>query len=285
MKKILACVLCVLLAFSTAIMVGCNKGDVYDGNYSQVPATQAESFAQQVEDANQNGEFFDFSKGFSIKLDMENKSSEGDTNVEMEMITATVNDENQLYASIEMENEINDVSSKINMKAWYKNGYSFIKAKMPNPFGEGSIDLKGKEVTNYDQELSDMLTNISGVLGDIDLSILDILDEYEGEDGFKIYLDDGAELKKCKIVFPKVNEENESMEMSMVLVYDADYKLYALKYEAEAEISYSMGDKQFTQEVNIDFEIKPTTKSISYPKDINNLDAWDDDLSALEGIM
>ena len=273
MKKISTIILCMIFALGASVMAGCNEGSVYDGNYSQVQKTQMDAFAQSVTDANEEGEQkFDFSKGFSIKYEMKNRAID----MSMELLTNVTGETKQLYADVSMET----IVSKVDMETWYKDGYSFVQAEIHNVLGEGTTSVKGKAETDFDSALGEMMEAIS-VIEEIDFSILGLLEAYGETMGIKFYIDDSSEQKKCKIELPETNLGDGMYEICIVLVYDANYKLYAIKYEIEGSVTTA--GKTETNEIKI--EIMSSSKSVSYPKDIDNVDAWKDDLSGLESIL
>jgi hypothetical protein len=111
-------------------------------------------------------------------------------------------------------------------------------------------------------EIDDFIGNYTGSAGtDVTYSIADVMEMVEGEENVKWYVEDKEDVKKIKVEYA----EEGAVELKVVLVYNADYKLTAMSYEMN--MSQTVGEE--TMEMNFKMVVEPWSGTIELPSDLN----------------
>lgn len=252
MKKFLATILCCLLAVSAFLMTGCSS--VFDGNYTEATEQELSTFSQSVA-ANPTNEEFDYASGLSAKVKLET-TGEYEMKVNMEFKGIGVDGDVQMQGKMDMTATMYGQSQTSKSDFYVKDETMYVHTKM-----EG-IEVKQKLPISFDEYFEGVFSaGEMPVTSDLGV-YLEMLSDVEG---VKVLLDTTGEQKKVKIEIPQTNIDGVSSELVIVMVYDSDYKLTAMKLDMEM----SMTNDGQTSTVVMEYTIEPWSGSVSLPSDLN----------------
>lgn len=316
MKKLVSIALCLVLSLSIIATVGCGEKSAFDGNYKESSVDEVKTFAAAVESTETDEQLGFSSgvnlnlattvklNDSTVKMDANLKSALTDENLQMSGgINATIPKD-----LAEELNATGDVT--INANVYLNDGNIYFSVDGKNLDGNDSFQLPYKGYISVDTISSiiggiigggflatdedDLIGDFDGIgdIGDIgeigDISgifenfnpsdllsisyIVEMLNEIEDEDvTTKFYLDDGKNEKKFK-----AEVADEINKLSIIFVYDANYKMTALKIEVSGTIAI---DENTTMEIDFVVTLEQYSGSIKLPKDLETYT----DLSALLG--
>ena len=246
MKKLLTVVLCLVLALSTATMMGCSKS-TFDGDYQETDVATVEQMAAEIAEA-EGGEELDYGQGVKLAFDMDVASGELSGELKMDIKAIAVEEDLQMQGSMTMTEGEESQTGEM----YFTEGYMYTAATY-----EGQT-MKMKVPMTID----DLIGNYVNEMGsDVTYSISEVLDMMEGAEGVKWYVEDKEDSKKIKVEYA----DEEMGEVKVILVYNGQYKLIAVSYEMS--MSMTMGEETMT--MNLNMTVEPWSGSISLPTDLN----------------
>ena len=272
MKKILAVIVCAILALGAMSMFGCGDA-TFNGNYKEASAATIEEFAQNTE----KGEGFDVqTSGFLMELKTTTKSA-------MEMMGVKMDINAESSANLKISNKDGKIqaagSSKTNSvskitggenagtttvneeaEVYYNEGWAYRKLK------DADGETKVKVQISIESAIGSV---IGGAEAGEDSSMPNIFDkelfatlyaEMGKTEGVKILID--AEARKVKIDVEGVTQGAVKASGAIYLAYDANYNLIAMKYD----IKMDMGEYG---SITIYLLVKGYDGAVSLPSDLD----------------
>ena len=245
MKKLLTVTLCLILAICTAMMFGCEKS-AFDGDYTEATATEVSAMAEQIAGA-EGGEELDYSQGVKLVYDMDISAGEMSGTVKMDLKAIAVDNDLQMSGEMTVSGD-----EEISAEMYYTQGYFYANGTFEGQTRKAKMPM----------EIDDFIGNYTGSAGtDVTYSIADVMEMVEGEENVKWYVEDKEDVKKIKVEYA----EEGAVELKIVLVYNADYKLTAMSYEMN--MSQTVGEE--TMEMNFKMVVEPWSGTIELPSDLN----------------
>ncbi len=254
MKKLLTTITALLIATCMLFMTGCSS--VFDGNYVEASAAEVNAFAAQA-DAVEENEDFDYTAGAQLKSSIyvkyteENVSQEVDFSTDYKMML--VEDDMQAQGTIKMKLPT-EMGGTTNATFWQKGGFMYMKGTSDLQEGE----IKAKYPTSFEDMFGPMMDNFSeiGLNSDI-YYYLEFAESYQ--DTVKFYIETTETTNKIKIEVPEKTEDGVTLSLSVVMVYDANFRIEA------AKVSMSLVEESVTMKAN--FEIQGWEGTIELPAD------------------
>lgn len=233
MKKILAIALVLMLAVGCFCLTGCGD-NTFGGNYQEATAEEVQTFASEVSLAGGSNNV-DLEAGYQliVKANMPTAN----TNLDMDIKFAK-DAQKGLMLQATMNGNMNGTSVN-GMNMWVSEGISY-------------VSFQGFKYKKYDDEITPIYSNLIESVQDFDLSALAqrAIEDVTIKLGM-VREDNGT--TKIKFEMP----ENPDIAGTIILVFDADYDLMAMKFDVE------MND------VTMNLELKPWNGTVNLPGDLN----------------
>ncbi len=254
MKKLLTTITALLIATCMLFMTGCSS--VFNGNFVEASAEEVMTFAAQANAVEEN-EDFDYTAGAQLKTSIYAKHVEGnaseeiDLNMDYKMVL--VDGDMQAQGTIKMKLP-EEIGGTTNATFWQKGGFMYMKGTSSLQEGE----IKAKYPMSFDDMFGGIVDEFSAISLNSDIYYyLELVDNYE--DTVKFYIEKTETSNKIKIEIPEKAEEGVTVSLSVVLVYDANFRINAVK------VSMSLVEESSTMKIN--FEIQGWEGTIELPAD------------------
>lgn len=256
MKKLLTTITALLIATCMLFMTGCSS--VFDGNYVEASAAEVNAFAAQA-DAVEENEDFNYAAGAQLKSSVYLKYTEGTTTQEidlkMDYKMVLVDSDMQAQGSVNMKLP-DQMGGTTNANFWQKDGFMYVKGTSSLQEGE----IKAKYPMSFDEMFGAMIEEFSEISLDSDINYyLELADNYET---VKFYIEKTETTNKIKIEIPEITEEGVTLSLSVVMVYDANFRITA------AKVNMSLVQSRVTMKAN--FEIQGWEGTVELPADHAN---------------
>ncbi|MBQ9103814.1 MAG: hypothetical protein IJY57_01855 [Clostridia bacterium] len=278
MKKLLALVLGLVVAFSTMMFTACGS-TIFDGDYSEATKEDLTTFAAEV-DAVEGGNDLDYSLGFKMSFKTERDMYGSKEKTQIDAKTAFVENDLQMEATMLIDNtyvidENTTENFKIEGSSYYKGGFAYANVAMTENGETESVKQKIEvPMDNFIGEYTgEMETNLSELIEG-----LAMYEEMQVQ-GLKLYMDKGEENTKIKVVIPEqtltVDGMETSMEMEIVLVYNSSKKLIAVRNFMKTSATYvnPVTNESSEMIVNFDITVEPYDGAIEFPADLDTYTA------------
>ena len=280
MKKLLACLLSIVLLVGVLTSFGCSSA--FDGNYEEVDKNTVVAYAEQFETTDSTS--IDFAKGVQMKLEFKGEAGGISSipgapvgnvsfDINFDSKVATQNEELLVSSKMQMKVSAAGQSQNGNAEVWYKDGYGYIKV---NSAGQ---EIKYKQAMEFNEALfgGGLAGDLGGGLdGDIesdsfseifkmyDLNVL-LANIDELDENAKFYMETTEDGTKIKIEAQTVIE-GEPSKMLIVLVFDAQKVLTACKIETSLTMNYD----GMSMNADIKLTIEEFEGQINLPSDLSN---------------
>ena len=257
MKKLLTTITALLIATCMLFMTGCSS--VFDGNYVEASAAEVNAFAAQA-DAVEENEDFNYVAGAQLKSSVYVKYTEGTTTQEidlnMDYKMVLVDSDMQAQGTIKMKLP-EQMGGTTNATFWQKGGFMYVKGTSYMQEGE----IKAKYHMSFDDMFGEIIDEFSEISLDSDINYyLELSDTYQ--DTVKFYIEKTETSNKIKIEIPEKTEEGITISLSVVMVYDANFRITA------AKVNMSLVESRVTMKAN--FEIQGWEGTVELPADHAN---------------
>lgn len=265
MKKLLALVLGLVVAFSTMMFTACGS-TIFDGDYSEATKEDLATFAAEV-DAVEVGDGLDYSLGFKMNFKVEFVEGANSAKTQIDAKTALVDNDLQMQATVlldttEVISDTETFQEKIEGSSYYKGGFAYANVSTTkNGETKSGKYKKERSMDSFIGEYTmDMRTSLTDIVAELAM--------YEAMQvqGIKLYMDKGEETTKVKIEIPEqtltVRGNEASFKMEIVLVYNSAKKLIAVRNFIEQNMTETMS-------MIIDATVEPYDGAIEFPADLD----------------
>lgn len=247
-KKILACVMGVLLVFSACMFTAC--GSSFDGKYEEVTSEQVQTYAKSVT----NDEMDKNSKGVKLVYNLKITNGEQEETHSVS-ITSTISD-GELQGSIEAYAKKGNNSEEI--KLYAKDNYVYNNYKKIRD-GEEVTTSKKKvpSLINFDAvvDIADSVVSMTPV---VDLSLLEIINNYQDELGIKFYMDTTSK----DVTKVKISVDGEYGKGDYYFLFNAKKEVVGVKME--------ITQKEGTSTATLSYSVEYYTGKVKFPRDLDS---------------
>ncbi len=250
-KKILACVMGVLLVMSACMFTAC--GSSFDGKYEEVTSEQVKTYANTVSDKEMDKN----TKG--VKLSYNFKLTNGEKEASSSMtITSTVSDgkmQGAIEASAKGENETAEI------KLYLKDNYIYNNYKRTK---------NGEEITSSKKKIPSLI-NFDAVVAladDVvalpaDYKLLEVINDYQDAIGVKFYMDTTSKgVTKVKISVEKNEDLTDQIYGDFYFLFNDNKEVIGVKVE--------LTELEGSRVLTISYSVEYYTGKVKFPKDLDS---------------
>lgn len=247
-RKILACVMCVLLVLSACMFTAC--GSSFDGKYEEVSTEQVQTYANEVT----KSEMDKNSKGIKLSYSM-NMTYKGKETSSSMTITSTISD-GKLQGVIEASAKGESDSAEI--KLYAKDNYVYNSYKRTQ---------NGEEVTSYKKKIPSLVNfdavialadDVIEIVPVVDWTLLELINIYKDELGVKFYMDTTSK----NVTKVKISVEIKDGGGDFYFLFNENKEIIGVKME--------LTEKDSSDVRTVSYSIEYYTGKVKFPKDLDS---------------